>query len=167
MMTENKGFTLVELIIVITIIGIIAGTVGFILLSTVDAWMFKFNRADLLSDGRLALNRMVREIRQIKDLTSVTTATSSQFRFTNTGDVDIIYSLSSTDLNRTADATANVLAQDVSSLGFAYYDSSGDTISTPTVSPSETDIRRVRINLTLTKSGENVYLQSESVPRNF
>ena len=74
----NKGFTLIELIIVITIIGIITGVVGFILFGAVDAWMFKFNRADLLADGRLAVNRMVREIREIKDDDSVTTASSSE-----------------------------------------------------------------------------------------
>jgi prepilin-type N-terminal cleavage/methylation domain-containing protein len=163
----KRGFTLIEIIIVITILGIIAGVVGFILLSTIDAWTFKFNRFELLSDGRLAMNRMLREIREIKDLTSVTTASSSQFRFTNVNDVDVTYSLSSTNLNRTEDGTANVLAGNVSSITFTYYDANGDVISIPTVSPGTTDIRRVRINLTFTKAGENVYLQSESVPRNF
>ena len=164
---SKHGFTLIELIIVITIIAIITGVVGYILLGAVDAWTFKFNRNDLLWDGRLAVNRIVREIRQIKDTTSVTTANASQFRFIDVDDVDITYSLSSTDLNRTEDGTANVLAEDVSSMGFSYYDSNGDTISTPTVSPSATDIRRVQIDLTLRKSGENVYVQSESTPRNF
>lgn len=166
-MRYSKGFTLIELIIVITIIGIIAGAVGFILLGSIDAWTFKFNRNDLLWDARLSMNRMSREIREIRDLTSVTTATSSQFRFINVDDVDITYSLSSTDLNRTEDGTSNVLAENVSGLTFTYYDSSGATISSPNVSPSETDIRRVRINLTLTKNSENFYLQADSRPRNF
>jgi len=164
----RKGFTLIELIIVITIIGIIAGVVGFILFGAVDAWTFKFNRADLLADGRLAVNRMVREIREIKDDDSVTTASSSEFRFTNAGNVDITYNLSSTVLNRTADSVTNVLAEDVSSLTFTYYDScaSGATSITPTVG-ANTNIRRVLIGLTLTKNGENVYVRSQSVPRNF
>jgi len=163
----KKGFTLIELVVVILVIGIAAGVVGYVLMAAADAWTFKFNRADLLWDGRLAMNRMVREIREVKRATNVTTASASQFRFTNVGDLDITYDLSSTDLNRTEDSTANVLAENVSSLTFTYYDSSGATIATPIVSPSTTDIHRVRINLTLTKSGENVYLQSDSRPRNF
>ena len=164
----KNGFTLIELILVITIIGIIAGVVGFVLFGAVDAWTFKFNRADLLADGRLAMNRMVREIREIKNRGNVTTAKSSEFRFINTSDVDIKYKLDKGDLlNRTEDGTKNLLAEDVSDLTFTYFDSDGATIDKPDTNPDATDIRRVRINLCLTKNGENVYLQSDSVPRNF
>ena len=164
---KKRGFTLIELVVVITIIGIIAGVVGFILFGAVDAWTFRLKRAGLLSDGRLAINRIVREVREVKDLTSVIAASSSQFRFIDTDDTDITYSLNGSDLERTEDGTANTLAENVSSLSFTYYDFNGSTISTPAVSSSATDIRRVLIDLTLTKDGEDVYLESESVPRNF
>lgn len=166
-MKKKKGFTLIELVMVITIVGIAAVATGPALLTTIDAWTFKLNRNDLLWDGRLAIDRMTREIRAIKDTTSVTIASVVQFRFTNTGNIDITYSLSSANLNRTEDGAANLLAENVSSLAFTYYDANGNTIATPVVSPSATDIRRVRINLTLTKNGENVYLQSDSLPKNF
>ncbi|MDO8603296.1 MAG: prepilin-type N-terminal cleavage/methylation domain-containing protein [Candidatus Omnitrophota bacterium] len=163
----KRGFTLIELIIVIVVIGIIAGAMGYILLGAVDAWTFKAKRNDLLWDARLAINRIGREIREIKNLTSVTTASSSQFRFTNVNDNSITYSLSGASLNRTKDGAANILAQNVSSFSFTYYDSSGASIATPAVSPSATNIRRVRINMTLTNGGQNFYAQSDGVPRNF
>lgn len=163
---NKRGFTLVELVIVITIVGIAAAVAGSMLLGTIDAWTFKFNRNDIIWDGRLAIDRMTREIRAVRDNTSVTTASSTQFRFTDAGNKDITYSLSSTDLNRTEDGVTNLIAENVSSLAFTYYDASESPIPTPTVSPT-TDIRRIRINLTLTKNGQNVYLQSDSVPRNF
>jgi prepilin-type N-terminal cleavage/methylation domain-containing protein len=166
-MKKNKGFTLVELMIVIVIIGIAASIIGFMLLGTIRAWTFKFNRNDILWDGRLALDRMTREIRTIRNTTSVTTASSAQFRFIDAGNKDITYSMSSTNLNRTENGAANLLAENVSSLAFTYYDTNGNTIAVPTVSPAATNIRRVRINFTLTKNGENVYLRSEASTRNF
>ncbi|MBU1913185.1 MAG: prepilin-type N-terminal cleavage/methylation domain-containing protein [Candidatus Omnitrophica bacterium] len=164
---NKRGFTLVELVIVIVIIGIAASTIGFMLLGTINAWTFKFNRSDILWDGRLAMDRMTREIRTIRNSTSVTTASAVQFRFTDTGNKDITYSLSSTNLNRTEDGIANLLAADVSSITFTYYYANGTVIPAPAVSPSATDIRRVRINLTLTKNGQNVYLQSDAPTKNF
>jgi prepilin-type N-terminal cleavage/methylation domain-containing protein len=166
-MEKNKGFTLVELMIVIVIVGIAASIIGFMLFGAIDAWTFKLNRADLLWDGRVSINRMTREIRTVKTSASVTTASTAQFRFTDVGNKDIAYSLSSTNLNRTENGTANLLAENVSALTFTYYNSSDTVIPSPTVSPSATDIRRVRINLTLTKNGQNVYLQSDASTKNF
>ena len=166
-MKKEQGFTLIEIIIVIIVVGIVSVIISSMLLGVVKAWTFKFNRNDILWDGRLALGRMTREIRTVKDSTSVTTATSSQFRFTDTGNKDITYNLSSTNLNRTENGTANLLAENVSGLTFTYYNSSDVVIPSPEVSPSATDIRRVRISLTLTKNGQNVYLQSDASAKNF
>ena len=166
-MKKNKGFTLVEIVIAIVIVGIVSTIIGAMLLGTIKAWTFKFNRNDILWDGRLALDRMTREIRTIRNSTSVTTASAAQLRFIDTNNTDITYSLSSTNLNRTANGTANLLAENVSSLAFTYYDSSGTVIPVPTVSPSATNIRRVRVSLTLTKNGQNVYLRSDSATENF
>jgi len=164
---RKNGFTLVELVIVISVVGIISTIVGSMLLGAIDAWVFKFNRNDILWDSRLAIDRMTREIRTIRNTTSVTTASSAQFRFIDAGNKDITYSLSSTNLNRTENGIANLLAVDVSSITFTYYYANGTVIPAPAVSPSATDIRRVRINITLTKNGENVYLRSDASTKNF
>jgi len=164
---RKNGFTLIELVVVISVAGIVSIIIGSMLLGTIKAWTFKFNRNDILWDSRLAIDRMTREIRAIRDDTSVTTASSSQFRFIDAAGNDITYSMSSTNLNRTENGTANLLAENVSSMALTYYDTNGNTIAVPAVSPAATNIRRVRINFTLTKNGENVYLQSEASARNF
>ena len=164
---RKNGFTLIELVVVISVVGIISTIVGSILLGAIDAWTFKFNRNDILWDSRLAIDRMTREIRTIRNATSVTTASSSQLRFIDAGNKDITYSMSSTNLNRTENGTVNLLAENVSSLAFTYYDANDAVIPAPAVSPSATDIRRVRINFTFTKNNENVYLRSDASTRNF
>lgn len=161
-----KGFTLIELIIVIAIVGIISGIIGFILLASIDAWTLAVNRNDIVSDGRIAMDRMVREIREVKNAATVVTADSNQFRFTNADNIDITYSLSSTNLNRAQDGQTNVLAENVSGLAFTYYDANGAVIPGPAVSPLDTDIKRVQINLTFTKNSHAMYLQSGVSLRN-
>jgi prepilin-type N-terminal cleavage/methylation domain-containing protein len=158
---RKNGFTLIELVVVISVVGIISTIIGSMLLGAIDAWAFKFNRNDILWDSRLAMDRMTREIRTIRNAASITTASSSQFRFIDAGNKDITYGMSSTNLNRTENGATNLLAENVSSLAFTYYDASG------AVTGVLVNIRRVRISLTLTKNGENVYLRSDASTRNF
>jgi len=162
-----RGFTLIELIIVISIVGVISGILGFVLLASVDAWTLKINRADMLWDGRLGMERMVRDIRQIRDLRGVITAGPSELRFIDANGDDITYRVNDAMLQRREDDHTNILAGWVSGLNFTYYDVNGNEIDLPMVNPDETDIRRIRINLNLTKNGKTLYLQSEVVPRNF
>ncbi|MCM8779827.1 MAG: prepilin-type N-terminal cleavage/methylation domain-containing protein, partial [Candidatus Omnitrophica bacterium] len=66
---KKTGFTLTEAIIVIVALAIIvAASVPFIA-AVLDAWVFSKAERDMVFGGRLALNRMVREIRQIKNST--------------------------------------------------------------------------------------------------
>ena len=159
---KNKGFTLIELIIVIVILGIIVAIGAPLLLSVSDSLAFLVARTAIDQAADIALSRMTREMRRLKDDSSVNTATSSQFSFDDVNSNTISYSLSSTDLMRNSD----ILASDVQNLSFTYYDDSGSTISTPVVSPQETDIRSIEISCEFQSSGETLYYKSQVRPRN-
>lgn len=58
------GFTLVELVVVITIIGVIAGAVAVFVLRPVQGFQDQARRADLIDLAESALRRMQRDIRR-------------------------------------------------------------------------------------------------------
>ncbi len=108
----QKGFTLVEIVIVIVILGIVGGiTFQFVALG-VQAFKKSRDRKDLYDQGRLAMERMVRELRDGYEVTDCT-ATSITFRVAHPaafGVVDEIkYQLNGTDLERVGDPSGTPL----------------------------------------------------------
>jgi len=59
----RNGFSLVELVIVITITGVIAATVGIFILRPVQGYEAQVRRAELVDQAESALRRMQRDIR--------------------------------------------------------------------------------------------------------
>ena len=129
-------------------------------------WSLHSFQQDAAYEERLALLRMARDMEGIKDRTSISQATSSAFSFTDVNSVAIAYALSSGTLNR----NSVPLVKNVSALQFTYVgltSTSVDTaIASPTVSPSSTNIRRIKITLTVTANGHSDSSQIQVNPRN-
>jgi len=149
--THSVGFTLIELIIVISIIVIIAGASIHPLIKFYDLWRFSTTHMELLWDTRAAIRDMSKNIRMVRDDTSVLTATQTRFRFTDTNGTAVDYQLLGGNLNK----DNAIFINNVSSFSFAYYDSTGAALPAPITSPSATDISYVVINMTVTNRGED------------
>lgn len=120
---NEKGYTLIEIIIVIVILGIVGGITFQFVAHGVEAFKKSRDRKDLYDQGRLALERMTRELRDAKEVTAsgndnitFKVAHPSAYGVTE----EIKYQLNGTDLERVADpSTATppypVLASNVSS----------------------------------------------------
>jgi len=149
----NKGFTLTELVMVIVIVGVIAGLFAPLISAALDSWFFTKTERDVLFSTRLAMNRMVREIRQIKDTSSINTFTSAEFEFVDIDDNTINFQQSGTSLNRNSNELTDKL-QNPGGLTFTYLDSDG------AVTAVSTSVRMVRIKLILTSGDSSITIQS-------
>jgi len=162
MFKKNQGLTLIEAVMTIVIVGVLVGGSMFYLRQVIDLWNFMSFRSEIVSQGRMALMRMSREIRQIRNSTSVFNANSNRFRFADVKDVNIDYYFSGSNLMRNSDTQAS----GVSNVTFTYYNQTSQPIAVPLVSPQATDIKRIKIKLDVFSGNQNKTLETQIWPRN-
>ena len=161
--------TLIELVLGMVLIGIIALVVANALSTGITGFFVVDNRKEALDQARIAMDRMAKEIRNVRNSTSVTTGIATQFCFTDTEGVQINYSYSGTDIKRdtgncTAGNGATLATNIAATFSFAYIQANGTPDSTfSSVSPVT---KRIRIVIPSTVLGETVELQTEVWPRN-
>jgi prepilin-type N-terminal cleavage/methylation domain-containing protein len=160
---KKRGFSIIEFIVVMAILGILSGICIPLVMQSVEAYLYHSKRAEELESAVIAVGRMTREIRRIRDTSSVVTATSSSFGFIDSSSNTITFSLSGSTLMRTFGGTLNGLADNVTALTFTYYDASGTVLPSPTLNP--TNIRRIQIDLTFTLSSSQLNFRSQVSPR--
>lgn len=153
-----------EFIIVIVITGIIAGILSILVGQVTNIYTFIRVRGTGLSDSRLAIDRMVREIRQVASITSIYSATPEILRFGNVNGEDITFEKVAGSLKRNSDE----LADNVESLQFEYRDKDNVVLTDTNivVAPAATNIWRILITLTIKRANERVKFQDQVHPRN-
>lgn len=122
-----KGFTLFETVVVILITSIVlfSGVRFFEL-----AYMLYHTQKNVLDadwQGRLAAHALKMDIQLIRSASDISTATATDLAFTDEFGTPITYTLVGTQLQK----NTLVLARDVQSIAFSYYNSSGALLSTP------------------------------------
>ena len=146
----QKGYTLIEIVIVIVILGIIGAFTFQMVGAAVQAFNKSSARKDLSDQGRIALERIVRELRDGKEITDCS-SDSITFKKAHPAQAadnieEVKFELVGTDLKRVGDPNGNeggpyeaVLASDVT--GFQVGDAGGgsgsvtvDAVSTDTTS---------------------------------
>ena len=159
---NKKGVTLTELIMVIVIVGVLAGGIGFFVVQAIDIYKFITFRNEDVSQARMAMNRMTREIRMLKDDHSVLTANSTDFEFNDMDGNSIEFQLSGNTLLRNSD----ILVDGIQIFQFTYWDIQGNELTNPAVSPDSTDIWRICIRMSIQTGDESMTIKSQAHPRN-
>jgi len=162
----NRGVTLVELVISMVILATLMVGIQAFSVPIFDLWNYQTFRQGASSEGRLALMKMIKEINQVRNITSVTTASANSFAFTDANNQSITYDLNGQTLRRTAGSGAKTLATGITTLQFQYFDEDRNVVASPATSPDETDLRTIEITVTITANGKTGTFRSVAVPRN-
>lgn len=168
---NQKGVTIIELIMAIVIVGALVGGSAMYIKEIIGLWRFLSFRSEAVSQARIALVRISREIRQAN---SINTAQSSRINFgaadLGEDDVDLLddtvefYLNNSNELRRVFNSDNSgqgyVLASGVSGPIFVYYDAD------KAVTAQIDRIKMISITLTVTAATQSKTLRTLVYPRN-
>jgi prepilin-type N-terminal cleavage/methylation domain-containing protein len=159
----QRGFTLIEVIIVIVILSIISAITINFLVDSLKIYTMTVNQKTLFDEGKLALERMCRDVRDARTLTTPAAgASGSTLRFTRNNATaqdsaleDIRFILSGTTLQKRKSLPSVLLINLASN------------VSTFTVTRAASGVNELTIDLTLSlTSGERVTLRTKVYPKN-
>lgn len=153
---KNRGFTLIELILVMMIVSVVAAIGSYILAQGAHAFIDLQDMTDADWQMRVALETMTREIRNIRFPSDISTATSTQLSFVDNNGKSVSFSYSGTTILE----NSQVLADGITALTFTYYNSSLAITTTPAL------IALVEMDVTFTKNNTSTGTQLFWFPRN-
>ena len=114
----GAGFTMPELMIVIVIASIVALAFSAMFMEAVKTYQFMDAEKDMLQDARYAEERVARELKRVKDNTSISTATGTTLTFVDRGSATVSFSwsgVSGAALLYTKSGSSQTLAKGVDS----------------------------------------------------
>jgi len=155
----KKGFTLVEAVVTMVLIGIMAVVFGLYIREGFSAWEWLSGQKTLASSCRLTVFRMNRELRRIRSLADLTTYTSTEVQFTDIDGANVDFTQSGTDLLRNGSVLLEHLV-DPNGLYFHYLDATGTDTTT------RDNIRTIVFRLTASREGNRVVVESAARIRN-
>lgn len=155
-----RGFTVLEMVMVIVLLGIVAGLGAIMLQGGFDAYFAERDVSDAAWQGRFAMERLNRELRAIRSATAgdLTMSPASEISFVDTTGTAMSYALSGTILTR----NGQPLADGISSLNFSYIANDGKTTAA-----DATQVYYVAASFTVIQGGASLPLRTLIHPRNF
>ncbi len=150
---DQRGFTLTELLVVATVLGMILAGVVLIQMQGQQAYLFGSHRVEVQQNNRAALELMVRELRSATSVTAVPSATNLTFVDENSNTIQ--YQISGAILNRsvsvtvagTTTTTTTPLIGGVQTLAMAYYSDWNGATNTGTTTTTPAQVKLIRLQL--------------------
>lgn len=150
------GYTLVEVVVVITILSIISLVPGYVVMESSKVYARSAPLLDAAYQCRLAAEWIRRDILDLKDADSIGTMNGSSFSF-ETSDDKVSYNVVSDRLVRNGDD----LVESVNALTFRYFKMDGTSATT------NTDLHLVEVDLDVRVGDQDYRTQFTVFPRTF
>lgn len=153
--STRGGFTLIELVASMTVLSVIALVAANVIMESMRVYARAVPAMDASYKSNLALRTMLRDIRDLDDLGSISTFGNTAFTFQDSNDTTVAYLLSGGRLTRNGD----LLTDDVTSLTFSYLQKDGTTAS------DAEDLYLVEVDLTVRCSDQVLRARTIAFPR--
>ena len=158
---DQRGFTLTELLVVATVLGMILAGVVLIQMQGQQAYLFGSHRVEVQQNNRAALELMVRDLRSAESVTTLGSPTDLTFvtcqdpyptsaPTTPCLPADVVtvrYQVSGTTLNRTVGGTTTPLIGGVQTLTMSYYSAWNGATNTGTTTTTPASVKLVQLQL--------------------
>jgi prepilin-type N-terminal cleavage/methylation domain-containing protein len=162
----QRGFTLIEMVIVIVILSIISAITINFLVDSLKIYTMTVNQKTLFDEGKLALERMCRDVRDARTL-SAPVAGASGPTLTFTRNNATAQDSAAEAIRFTWSGTPGTALQKRKSVPSVLLINLASNVSTFTVTRAASGVNELTIDLTLSlASGEQVTLRTKVYPKN-
>jgi hypothetical protein len=151
---------LIELIITIVVVGLIAGVIGMLMLQGMRAFTAQDTKATITTQGRLAIERIARDLRLARSRTpaDIPVMGAAALTFVDTSGATIAYASGGGTITRNGVALASA---PTATLAFSYFRQDG------TGAGSADQVWTIQVDLTFTGTNESQDFRVRVHPRNF
>jgi len=160
---KNQGYSLLELVLIIAIVGIIAGIVARFFVQGFNIYDFVDERKTIVRESRLAIHFMNRDFRQVRGNNGVDIAAANQFKYWDYNNNEIMYQFSNGEIKRKGYA----LSENVKSFQFRYLKADGGYLTVPVTSDSLIFIWNVESEFTVEDGDHSKRFVVRVYPRNY
>ena len=156
-MRRIEGFSLLELVMVIAILGVLAAFVGPVVFNAMRSYDQTQRGVQTQAKMRYAIERMAREIREIRrqvtdaTLPDVSSMTTNSLAFVKSNGTSVAIGVAGNQINLAYSTVSAILTDQLGSFSLSYFQPDGATVAA-----SASSLAFVQISMTLSE-GTNLF----------